>query len=60
MNKYMLTLAFIVFTISFSYAQTFTEQTGITLEGSEYGDVAWGDYDNDGDLDILLTGRIFY
>ncbi len=37
-------------------AQTFTEQTGISLTGARCGDVAWGDYDNDGDLDILLTG----
>jgi predicted nucleotidyltransferase len=36
---------------------TFTEQTNISLTGVEYGSVAWGDYDNDGDLDILLTGR---
>jgi hypothetical protein len=34
----------------------FTEQTGIVLEGVEYSSVAWGDYDNDGDLDILLIG----
>ncbi len=27
-----------------------------SLIGIWYGDVAWGDYDNDGDLDILLTG----
>ena len=27
------------------------------LTGVNSGDAAWGDYDNDGDLDILLTGR---
>jgi hypothetical protein len=26
------------------------------LTGVNYSSVAWGDYDNDGDLDILLTG----
>ena len=34
----------------------FTEQTSIALTGIYYGSVAWGDYDNDGDLDILLSG----
>ncbi|MBU4486273.1 MAG: VCBS repeat-containing protein [Candidatus Delongbacteria bacterium] len=26
------------------------------LQGVEHSSVEWGDYDNDGDLDILLTG----
>ena len=30
---------------------------GAGLTGVEQGSVAWGDYDNDGDLDILLSGR---
>jgi PKD repeat protein/predicted nucleotidyltransferase len=37
---------------------TFTEQTGIALAGVVFGSFAWGDYDNDNDLDILLTGAI--
>ncbi|MHC1704741.1 MAG: FG-GAP-like repeat-containing protein [Tenuifilaceae bacterium] len=35
---------------------TFTEQTGISLTGVARGSANWGDYDNDGDLDIILTG----
>jgi predicted nucleotidyltransferase len=30
---------------------------GSVVPGVRNGSVAWGDYDNDGDLDILLTGR---
>ena len=35
---------------------TFTEVTTTSLSGAFYGSVAWGDYDNDGRLDLLLTG----
>ncbi len=38
-------------------AGTFTELATANLTGVYYGTVAWGDYDNDGDLDILLTGN---
>ncbi|ETR66544.1 MAG: hypothetical protein OMM_12659, partial [Candidatus Magnetoglobus multicellularis str. Araruama] len=35
---------------------TFIEDAGINLPGVEYGSVDFGDYDNDGDLDILISG----
>ncbi|MDY8134325.1 FG-GAP-like repeat-containing protein [Aquimarina sp. 2201CG5-10] len=37
---------------------SFTELATANLPGIAFGDVAWGDYDNDGDLDIFLTGGI--
>ena len=41
--------------ISIIFGQTFTDiDAGLT--GVREGSVAWGDYDNDGDLDILLSG----
>jgi hypothetical protein len=35
---------------------TFTELIGASLTGVSFSSDAWGDYDSDGDLDILLTG----
>ena len=39
-------------------SNTFTERTNIILPSVEKGSVAWGDYDNDGDQDILITGDV--
>jgi PKD repeat protein/predicted nucleotidyltransferase len=41
-----------------NFSQQFTEKTDIILPGISRGSVEWGDYDNDNDLDILITGRI--
>jgi hypothetical protein len=38
------------------FPAAFKEQTTISLAGVTDGSAAWGDYDNDGDLDLLLAG----
>lgn len=40
-----------------SYLDTLSAISFISLEGLQYSSSVWGDYDNDGDLDILLTGN---
>jgi hypothetical protein len=37
-------------------AQSFTQQTQFPVGSDSYESSHWGDYDNDGDLDILMTG----
>jgi predicted nucleotidyltransferase len=49
-------LIVLLLVFQYLFPQTFTEQKEISLEGISASSVAWGDYDNDGDLDILLTG----
>ncbi|MBL7994544.1 VCBS repeat-containing protein [bacterium] len=52
---YILTLT-VLLTPTQLRTQTFTD-SGISLSAAIYGSTQWGDYDNDGDLDILLTGN---
>lgn len=39
---------------------TFSEQTSIVLQGPYQGSSVWGDYDNDGDPDLLVAGEAGY
>ncbi len=56
MIKYQLTLlCFCAFMLA-TFPQQFTEQPTASLPGVWFGSTAWGDYDNDSDLDLLLTG----
>ncbi len=39
---------------------SFTEQTNISLQGAYEGSLTWGDYDADGDPDLLVCGEAGY
>ncbi|BAY27535.1 hemolysin-type calcium-binding region [Calothrix sp. NIES-2100] len=43
--------------VSPTISQTFSEQPAF-LPGLQNGSTAWGDYDSDGDLDLLVTGTL--
>ena len=55
-SKIIIIVLFAILSSQLSISQTFTELTTANLPGISSGSVSWGDYDNDGDLDILLTG----
>jgi len=63
MNKYFLKkqvlILIFLLVVQNLFPQTFTEQTGISLPDYLVASVSWGDYDNDGDQDILLSGSSF-
>lgn len=39
------------------YRISFTDQAAVGLPALDFSSTAWGDSDNDGDLDLLVTGR---
>jgi hypothetical protein len=53
------TLLLLLFTSSLVQAQRFTKIIPVNAVGTAASEVLWFDYDNDGDLDFLVTGEVF-
>ena len=55
MKKSILSFLFTVLSITFICSQSFTDISA-SITGMGRSAIAWGDYDNDGDLDFIMAG----
>ena len=53
MTKYIISLLLFIITVN-SFAQGFSEQSGLSFVGINEDNMEWGDYDNDGYLDFVV------